>query len=298
MIELEGLFIGACTEDVMMRIEKMPVRNQRIAAKAFTRCCGGVAANAAAAFRFLGGKGGVITAIGDDDSGRFIRGDLDRQGYDYLQVHTLAGCASSISTIQVEDGGHRSITHFGGSISKLTFDMIDLDALLNAKIVHMGVLNGECMIEAAHAVKKRGRGLVSIDGGNLEKDLVEELLPYCDIYIPDDVTAARTYQMTPEEACRYFREKGVSVAAVTAGGEGSYALDAKGAYHIPAMKVNVVDTTAAGDNFHGAFLYAFSRNRSTLDCLKFAGTFASLTCEAMGGRAGMPSLEKVESLIR
>jgi len=297
MKPLECLFIGACTEDVMMQVDALPESNRRIVARQFTRCCGGVAANAAAAFAHLGGRAGVVTAVGDDGSGDFIRGDLEKQRYAYVQAFTIPGCASAISTIHVEPDGRRSITHFGGSISRLTAGMIDRSALAGARVVHMGVLEPDCMLEIARYVKAHTGALVSIDAGNIERGLIDQLLPVSDIFIPDDVTARRAYGLEPAEACRFFREKGVRIACVTAGGDGAFGLDDSGEFHAPAHPVRVVDTTAAGDNFHGAFLYAHTRGWPLQTCLRFAAVFASLTCEAIGGRAGMPSRERVQEIL-
>jgi len=100
------------------------------------------------------------------------------------------------------------------------------------------------------------------------------------------------------EAARELRGHGPSVVVVTEGEHGSWCTSDEGDFHTPAFSVQpVVDTTGAGDVFHGAFLYGRSRGWGLRRSLRLAAATAALKCRALGGRAGIPALEESLMLI-
>ncbi len=292
MKQLDCLFIGNSTEDVMMRVSRLPDSDERVVAGDFVRCCGGVSSNAAVAFHTLGGTAGVITTVGDDGTGRFIAQNFQKHGMEYLNLIPIPEAHSSISVILVEEDGKRSIVNFGGNIMRLTFEMLDPEVLKSAGMVHLGLLAPGFMLDVARFCKREGIG-VSVDGGNLSREVTDELLPCCDLFIPDQATARKTLGLDPEDACRYYVEHGAAFACVTAGAAGSFAYDGRTLYHAGALDIPIVDTTGAGDNFHGAFLYARGQGWDIQKCLWFSNVFASLTCRGRGGQSAVPTLETV-----
>jgi sugar/nucleoside kinase (ribokinase family) len=298
MQQIDTLFIGSSTRDLLMQVTSPPASDQRLTATSFSVACGGVSATAAAAHRKLGGSTGVITAVGDDETGSFIKTDLEAQQLDYLKVFTFPGRFSSTSMIQVEENGKRCLTCFGGCIDALSFGLLDREILQRAKVVHLGVMPPEIMLQLCRYCKEHTAARVSIDGGNLPRAVMERLLPDTDLFIPDNKTAMKTLGLEPEAACRWYVEHGAGLACVTAAEKGTWAFDGSRICHAGTIPVNVLDTTGAGDNFHGAFLYCVSRGWDLDFSLRFANIFASLTCEGMGGRSAVPSLEKVLALCR
>lgn len=297
MEELDTLFIGSSTRDLLMQVVSPPESDRRITATSFTMTCGGVAATAAVAHQRLGGSVGIISAIGDDESGRAIQEDMASHSFSYIDFKVYPGSNSSTSLIQVEMDGKRCLTCFGGCIDRLTFDQIDQDVLQNTKILHIGVMDFDVASQLCRYMREHTHAKISIDGGNIPLEAAKMLLPYADYYIPDNKTAMATLGMEPEEACRWYVEQGCRFAAVTSAEKGTWAWDGTNAYHADAYPVTLLDTTGAGDNFHGAFLYAVHQGWNPRRCLRFANIFASLTCEGMGGHAAIPSLQKVLDLL-
>lgn len=297
MEQLDVLFVGNSTRDLMMLVEEPPVSDRRISASAFVKSSGGVAATAAVAHQRLGGRTGIVSAVGDDETGREILADMEAQGFAYVSYTTFPGSFSSTSLIQVEHSGKRCLTCFGGCINKLRLSDIDENILRSTKIVHIGVMDYDAAADICEFVRRKTDAIISIDGGNIPRQPMEKLLPYADFFIPDNKTAMLTLGLEPQDACRWYVDHGCRVAAVTAAELGTWAWDGHTMYHADAYAVNVVDTTGAGDNFHGAFLYAVNRGWSLQRCLRFANVFASLSCTAMGGRAALPPLETVLSLM-
>jgi len=292
-MEYNALFIGSSTKDMIMLVDAPPESDQRISASQFTVSLGGVASTAAAAHQKLGGTTAMISIVGDDETGEYIAADLTAQNFAWLQLLHTDKAPSSISMIQVEKNGKRCITHYGGCIKEMTFERLDLSALKETRFLHLGVMNPDLMLKLARYCKEETNALLSIDGGNIPKDLMEELLPYTDVFIPDNKTAMKTLGLEPKEACRYYVEHGAAFAAVTAAEDGTIGFDGTDWYHAPAISVHVLDTLGAGDNFHGAFLYAMNQDWDMNKRLFFANVFASLSCEGLGGRNAAPSLETV-----
>lgn len=290
---LDCLFIGSTTKDILLMVDAPPASDQRIAARAVSYACGGIASVAASAFQKLGGRAGLITAVGDpSDVTDFIEADIRARNLPYSRVVKIPGTDSPFSAIQVEPDGKRCITCFGGCSRRLTMDMLDLQILQEAAIVHLGGLEDHFCGELARYCREHTKALISVDGGNICRKAVDEMLPYVDIFIPDDKTAANTLGLSPEDACRYYADKGVKISCVTLGGKGSVAYQNGVFYRAPQTAVPVADTTGAGDNFHGAFLYCLTQGWDMEKTLRFSNAFAGLTCRGLGGIAAEPTLEE------
>lgn len=290
---LDCVFIGSTTKDTLLMVEAPPASDQRIAATAVVHACGGVASVAASAFQKLGGSAGLITAIGKpSDVTDFIRDDIASRHLPYVQLIEIPEADSPFSTIQVERDGKRCITHFGGCIRELTINLLDKAILETAKIIHLGGLEEKFTVELAKYCKTNTDAIVSVDGGNLSREAIDHMLKYVDVFIPDDKTVAKTLGLMPEEACRYYNEKGVKIACVTMGDKGSVAYVDGEFYHADPYKVDVVDTTGAGDNFHGAFLYCLMRRWNMKRTLQFCNAFSGMTCQGLGGRTAEPTLQE------
>ena len=288
---LDCLFIGSATKDILMMVDAPPASDQRIAAKSVAHACGGIASVAASAFAKLGGQAGLITAVGSpSEVTDFIKADLAERQLPFLQLIEIEHMDSPFSVIQVEQSGKRCITHFGGCIRALRMDMLDKAALSDAKMVHLGGLSEDFLVEAAAYCKSHTGALVSVDGGNLSASCIDRVLPYTDVFILDDKTVAKTLGLSPEDACRYYAGKGPGTVCITLGDQGSIALKNGVIHQSPPIAVQVVDTTGAGDNFHGAFLYALMNRWPLERTLRFCNTFSGLTCRGLGGRAAEPTL--------
>ncbi|WP_325199836.1 carbohydrate kinase family protein [Oscillibacter sp.] len=290
---LDCLFIGSTTKDTLLMVDAPPASDQRIAASAAVHACGGIASVAASAFQKLGGRTGLITAVGaPSDVTDFIRADIAARGLPYSRIVEIPGADSPFSAIQVEQDGKRCITHFGGCIRRLTLDMLDKRALQDAAMIHLGGLEDHFCGELAKYCREHTKALISVDGGNLSREATEALLPYTDVFIPDDKTVARTLGLSPEDACRHYAGKGVKTTCITLGDAGAVAYQEGRFYRAPPVSVSVVDTTGAGDNFHGAFLYCLTRRWDMEKTLRFCNAFAGLSCRGLGGIAAEPGLEE------
>ena len=123
-------------------------------------------------------------------------------------------------------------------------------------MIHLGGLDEGLLVEAAAYAKGHTDALVSVDGGNLSAPCIDAVLPYTDVFIPDDKTVAKTLGLPPEEACRYYAGKGADMVCITLGERGSIALENGVICQAPPIAVQAVDTTVVPCSVSGADLYA------------------------------------------
>lgn len=293
---MDTLFISSSAKELLMQTAS-PAGDCPINAASFTGC-GGVSATAAAAHQSLGGSTGVITAVGDDEIGDFIRQDLKKLHFDYLKLFIFPNRSSSNGVIQAEANGKRCLTCFGGDIDALTFEEIGKELLNHIHTLHLGVLAPELMLQLCRYCKEHSSAKVSIDGRNLSCSAMKSVLPYADFFLPDHKTAVKTLGLEPESACRWYVEHGARVSCVIDAEKGAWAYDGYRLFHADTIPVQAPDTAEVCDNFRGAFLYCINHGWGLEFALRFSNIFSSLTCRRMGGCAAIPSREKVLALCQ
>lgn len=291
------LFIGTIAKDLLMLVAEPPQSDRRIEAVRIAESCGGPAATAAHAFSSLGGQAGLITAVGTDGNAPFAETEARRIAGSRLQLFAEPGGTTSFSVIQVEADGKRCITHFGGCIGALNPAELDSGLLAWADMIHLAGMKDHQIVAVARACRERSRARLSADGGNLGGKALLALSRCVDILIPDHKTVRKSLGLEPEAACQRFAEGGTALSCVTMGERGLVALWEGQALRLPAYSVPVVDTTGAGDNFHGALLFALSQAYPPQRALAFASAYSALTCTGLGGQTASPSREDTLRLM-
>ena len=209
---------------------------------------------------------------------------------------------SSASVILVEQSnGQRSILFQKSTSSDLQPEEVPQDLIRNARALHLDGFFTPAAIHAAQ-IARENNVLVSFDGGagELMWDELTELLPLVDILVVAKKFALDT------TGKQNLLEAGVALlntyhnlqVVITDGEFGSWYWDADIHFHQPAFQVDVVDTTGAGDVFHGAYLFACLQSDWTPPYrLKFASAVAALKCRQIGGRKGIPTLAQTEFFL-
>jgi len=128
----------------------------------------------------------------------------------------------------------------------------------------------------------------------------DRVLPNVDYLVASsEFPAAWTGDRDPFKALETLQnEYGMRVAAMTLGAHGSLARENGRFYYVPAFVVNCVDTTGAGDVFHGAFCYAVLQGMPMRDALEFSNAMAAINCTALGARGGICGLEEIRALMK
>lgn len=265
---------------------------------------GGMAATAAVAAARLGARTQFWGRAGDDMAGRAMRDELASQGVDVTHFRLFGQARSSVSGIVVDAQGERTIVNFRGEGLPDDPSWLPLGGVPACD----AVLADPRWPEGAAALftQARAHGVPTVlDGDVADSWIFDVLLPLTDFAVfsepglagyahsPDPAGAARGApdgDAAIAAALAHARGRGCRVAAVTLGDRG-VAWDAgAGMRRLPAFSVRAVDTTGAGDVFHGALAFALGLRWSIEDAFRFSAAVAACKCLHPGGRAGTPDL--------
>lgn len=294
--ELDILGLGYCGLDYSCLLPRIPI-DDKVEAMGTLIQGGGPAATAVCAASRLGAKAAFLGVAGDDSRGRSIIDDFKAEGVDTSNIAIRDASESPCAFCWIEStSGKRSIAWTKGGAKPLDPSEVSEELISSCKLLHLDGHQTAAAIRAAKLARKNGVA-VCLDAGTLVPG-IEELIALSDIVIASEKFAERFVGLKdPAESARRLFGAGCRFAGVTLGSEGSWGFDGKSMLHQPSFKVKVVDTTGAGDVYHGAFAYRFVKGGSWADCMKFAAAVAALKCTAFGGRTGIPDLAAAERLM-
>jgi sugar/nucleoside kinase (ribokinase family) len=297
LTDLDVLGMACCCWDLMVTVEHYPALDEKTGMSQMVEQGGGQAATAMAAVAKLGGRAAVIGRVGDDLSGRNIISALQDVGVDTSALRTVPGATSQFAICVAHlPTGRRSIFWKNGSAGPPQPEEIDPELVRRAKAVLVDSNAIEAGIRAASLAREFGKPVVL----DLEKPhpRSEELISLATHPIfPADYGSRLTGAPKPLEVCRAIQALGPENVIVTLGDRGCLALEGDRLHRVPAYRVPVIDTTGAGDVFHGVFAYGLALGKPFEDNLRFASAAAALCCRALGGRGGLGTRDEVEALI-
>lgn len=282
--------VGYTALDCLGVVPRLPEENSKLELERCEIQGGGPAATATVTAARLGLKTAFIGTVGDDPFGEAMLEGLRREGVDVSGVIVQPGRRSQLAFIMVDRAtGARTILWTRGTLDPLDPGRIDLDMIRSCRGMLVDTL--EPAAGAAAAAAARAAGAVTlIDAGTLREG-VREILPHCDYIAASETFAA---QIAPGRGPRAALEEiaafGPRAAVVTLGERGCVALAGTERIEAEGFAVDAVDTTGAGDVFHGAFLYAVLAGWDIRRCCLFANAAAAMKCRGLGGRAAIPSL--------
>lgn len=285
----DAVGVGYTALDYLGIVPHFPEEDTKLELREFLVQGGGPTATAIVTARRLGLSASFIGKVGNDSLGERMLSELGVEGVDCSSSIVEAGARSQFAFIMVdEETGARTILWTRGSVSRIEPSEVDLNLVASAGVLLIDGLEPAGALAAAGAARDTGIPVV-IDAGTL-RDGVTELLPLCDFIVASEVFAAQISGGGGiEEALRIMYAQGSEVAVVTLGGRGCVALSGDGMAEVPAFPVRAVDTTGAGDVFHGAFLYAVLQEWDPYRMCLFANAVAAMKCRRLGGRAGIPN---------
>ncbi len=290
------LGIGLCTVDMLFCVPRRPDFDDSMRASHYLRQGGGPAATAMVALARLGVNTAFIGKVGDDDDGDFIRAGLEAEGVDTSHFIVAPNAQSRVALVLVEEqSGERGFVTRPESCGELTPTDLQRDVVRAAQVVHLDDADATCM-QAARWAKEAGRTVV-FDGTWLHEDL-GEFLPLVDVPIVSEPLVRRWLpDLSAEQVVEKLASYGATIAVYTLGERGCIARWQGQTQRFPAFAVDVVDTTGAGDAFHGAFIYGLVQAWPPERIISFAAATAALNCRALGGRTALPSLAEVKTFL-
>ena len=301
IIAMKVIGIGQCSLDYLFMVDSFPVPDTKIEVRQWTIAGGGPVATALVSLARLGVDCSLYGIIGDDASGEKIIASLHDEDIDTGGVVKRADSLSQVAFIAVEkNSGKRTIFWQRPSGDPFMPSELPDDFLDKADFLLLDGLMSEVSIYAAESAHKQ-KVPVMLDAGRIRSGTLE-LAGLCDYVVGSEEfareLAAGAEGFDPEKALMKMKSFGAKTATVTLGEMGSVSAFGDDVFYCPAFKVNVVDTTGAGDVFHGGYIYGLLQEWDMREVVRFASAFAALKCTKLGGRTGIPTLKEVESLLR
>ena len=294
--------IGSINMDLVLRVPRMPAAGETLCGSAFHTIPGGKGANqAVACARLAAGHEpavAMIACLGDDGFGDTLRAALVAEGIDVSHVSTIAGVASGVAAILVDETGQNSIVIAGGANDLLAPAHIDAarHLIAQASIVVLQLetplATVEYAINLAHALGK----IVVLNPAPAPApaptaNLPPAMLARVDYLIPNEIEAAMLAGTAPDDvmaAAAVLRASGCRNVLVTLGAKGVHAALADGACAFAAYPVAAVDTTAAGDTFIGGFVAALAAGEPVADAIALGQRAAAWSVARHGAQTSIP----------
>ena len=244
----------------------------------------------------MGLRASYVGAFGSDDDGERLRRTLAARGL-ALGDSVVRPVANRSAVILVDErNGDRAVLGHRDAALALAPEMLPRSALTHTRAVHVDGVDERTSIAAARMAREAG-AQVTCDletiGAHTGELLRELTVPILAQGLPEAITGERD----PEHALRRLDAPHARLRCVTMGAQGALLLDGDRAYRAAPPRVDVVDTTGAGDVFRGAFIVALLRGDAPDAILRFANAAAALSCTKAGALGGVPDLDSVESLI-
>ena len=289
--------LGYCAVDYLGIVPRYPELDEKIGMLEFSKQGGGITATAMATVGRLGGRASYIGKVGDDDLAKFILTELHKDGVDTGRVAVQAGASSQLSFVVVDRASGKRTIFWTSSDLILEPQEIRREDILAGKVLQVDAHHPAAAIQAATWANEADIPVV-MDAGTLREGS-KELVERTDALIASALFARQfTGEDYPEVAARLMFGGRRKIAAVTLGDKGCVYVTAEGTFHQPAFEVDVVDTTGAGDVFHGAFSFGLARGRPYGEIIEFASAVAAIKCTKLGGRAGIPTLDQALDFLR
>lgn len=289
--------LGQCSLDYLCTIDQYPVSDTKCEFDDFLIQGGGPVATALVVLARWGVTARFAGIVCGDRFGRAILEGLQVERIDTSAIRVQEGGRSQFAFICVEKNtGKRTI--FWGRPEASPFPVEDIpEGFLNdVDALHLDGLFLEASVHLAREAKDRKIPVI-LDAGSLRPGMLD-LIRYTDHLITAENFIG---QYSPEKSLASrlatLKEMGPQVVAVTLGKSGSVSLWEEIPYRLPALKVQAMDTTGAGDVFHGAYIYGLLKGWSPPERIRWATVAAGLNCRCLGGRSGIPSKSEVEERL-
>lgn len=296
MTQYDVIGMGIASWDLIGVATNEPLLGAKQPVDSWLEASGGPVATALVTLARLGMRTSMLTAVGNDAYGERIRTDLVNEGVDVDALMICPG-SSHVAFVLVEPASGRRTVWWHNDRTVLDKVPLDRHRIESARALHLDTHLPEQAVVAARWMHEAG-GLVMIDAERY-RETTKSLLPYCHaIVVSERFAREATGEADVAEAARALFDRYPTMVVVTAGERGNWCIDQNEMFHTPAFSVDVVDTTGAGDVFHGALLYGILQQWHIRDAVRFASATAALKCRSLGGRAGIPRLNEVQDFLR
>ncbi len=297
--------IGSLNMDMVVDVDHMPAVGETILGKGLKYNPGGKGANQACALGRLGVDVTMLGAVGNDSYAEMQRESLKNAGVDISRLIVREGISTGLAMIPVNKEGDNCIIVVQGANATMKREDIDQnrDLIRDCDIVLFQLeIPLDTVCYAARLAKELGKTVI-LDPAPVPENFPDELYRYVDVIKPNEtelgmLTGIEHAQEHLPEATGRIREKGVKNVLVTLGSSGVFLnSEENGLCTIPAYRVEVVDTTAAGDSFTAGFSAKLMEGKSPKEAAEFANALSSIVVTRPGAQASIPTLQEVENYL-
>ncbi|MDD5319351.1 MAG: PfkB family carbohydrate kinase [Methylococcales bacterium] len=292
LTQIDVLCVGHASYDLVFSVSRHPLEDEKIFADGFFGCGGGPAANAAVATSRLGYTASFAGYLGQDLYGEKHYQELAACGIN-TELIVRGSAPTPVSAILVKPDGKRALINYKGETKPLPSGAIDFSSVKSKVILFDG---HEPYISPPLAERARAEGIPTVlDAGSLHEGTLA-LMERVDYLVCSEKFAR---QFAGDEKTALTRLAEVSPAVVITLGEKGLIWQCGQEWgSFPAFPITAIDTTGAGDAFHGAFAAAVAANMCWLDVLCYASAAGALCCTKIGARSGLPSRQEHRALFK
>ena len=289
--------MGLNSVDFLTVVPKFPTPNAKMEMLQFSKQGGGQVATAMVALSRWGVKTKYLGKVGEDEFGQFSLLSIRQEGVEVSSVMIEPNATNQFAMIIV-DGPTGERTILWNRDQRLMYRQGELrkGEVCSGKLLHLDGHDIHAALQCARWAKEESIPIV-IDLDKVEP-ITSELMKEIDFIITSSrFPTLYTGIADQKKALLELQKCTTGFLCATLGHEGAIALVNGEFLHVEGFKVNVVDTTGAGDVFHGGFIYGLLQNWEVMEILRFANAGAALKCRDIGGRKGIPSLEEVQRFL-
>ncbi|QIZ77114.1 ribokinase [Ferrimonas lipolytica] len=295
--------LGSINVDHLMQVAAAPKAGQTLTAKNYQVVAGGKGANQAVAAAKLGAEVAMIGCIGSDAIGTQMKAEFTQVGIDTSGITAVAGEATGLAMIYVEDSGENRIGIWPGANGALSEEVLvhHRDQVTATDLLLMQLETPiETLVTAAALAKQAGTTVVLNPAP--AQALPKALLQNVDIITPNETEAEQLTGVTinnmddADRAAKALHDQfGIELVLITLGKRGVWLSNQGQGKQISGFSVNAVDTTAAGDTFNGGFVTALLEGKSLSDAVRFGQAAAALSVTRLGAQSSIPT--RAETLV-
>ena len=291
---MKAICIGHSTFDTTLPVDSFPKENVKMRISNHIECGGGPASNGAYLLAKWGMETAIASVVGNDYYGQRVLDDFNKIGADtkYLELKEGHSTSSSYIIANMSNGSRTAITSKKDPIRKLNQTITEKYNVI--------LVDGEHPETAKEVLRNNPEAISILDAGRLSDDTREigKMVTYviCSHDFAEEFSNKKTDTNdinTLIEIYKELKEYFNTNIIITLESDGSFTEINNEYKIIPTIKVKAIDSTGAGDIFHGAFAYFIGKNYSLEECIKYASISGALSVTRIGSRYSIPELEEV-----
>jgi sulfofructose kinase len=283
--------VGLNATDTLILLPSFPAYGGKVPFEREVVSPGGQVASAMVTCARLGLRAKYIGTLGDDERGVMQLESLRASGVNLDDIEIRTNCPNQTAYILVDQTtGERTVLWHRDECLRIDPASLTVDKIAGARLLHIDGHDTSAVSRAAE-IARQHQIPVTVDVDTIYPGF-DRVLPNVDYLVASSEFPSRwTREPDPFRALTMIQDEyGMRVAAMTLGGDGSLArVDGRFVYS-PGFVVDCIDTTGAGDVFHGAFCYAVIESMPVPEALEFSNAMAALNCSALGARGHIASV--------